>query len=373
MEKVEVHQLLSNLDYGDAISDNALALRDVLREKGYVSNIYARYIHPKVASDCRYFKEHAKRSSASNIAVFHHSIASEVSEYFKGLPDGKIMIYHNITPNHFYEPFNGRMSHLLKKGKNELKAFSRVPDLALGDSAFNAEELKSLGYRNVGVLPLLTDLRRLEGDSDRAVVERYGGDFTNIIFVGRIAPNKRIEDIIRAFCFYQRFLNPSSRLFLVGSNKEAAYGSALSGLVKRLGVRDVVFTGHVTVEELRAYYRLSHLFLCMSEHEGFCAPLLEAMFFKIPVVAYRSSAVPETMGGAGVIFNDKKVEEVAELADLILRDAELRRGIVEAQTDRLKDFDRASIGGKFIEFVESIRGAQSDRGVCGLNPGKSGR
>lgn len=356
MKGIEVHQLLSNFDYGDAISNEALELREVLRSRGYASNIYAKYIHPKVASDCLNYGKHRKRSNAENIAVFHHSIASEVSEYFRAIPDKKIMIYHNITPSRFFEPFDSGLAYLLKRGRDELKGLSSVPALALGDSTYNAEELKTLGYRNVAVLPLIINTGYLDEEPDEAVMRKYGdGGFTNVIFVGRVAPNKKFEDIIKAFSFYQRFINQSSRLFLVGSHKETErYYTALFGLVERLGAKNVVFTGHVTRSELTAYYRLAHLFLCMSEHEGFCAPLIEAMHFRIPVLAYCSSAVPETMGYAGVLFHEKRYEEVAELMDAVLKDPALKNRIIEAQTRRVGDFDRAKAGERFIEYVEAV-------------------
>lgn len=356
--RTEVHQLLSNFDYGDAISNEALEIRDVLRSHGFASNIYARYIHPKVASDCLNYKEHRKRSNAENIAVFHHSIGSEVSEYFRAIPDKKIMIYHNITPSRFYEPYDSRYAYLLKRGRDELKGFSSVPALALGDSTYNADELKTLGYRNVGVLPLLIDIGKFDAEPDPAVTARYGGGSTNVIFVGRVAPNKKFEDVIKAFSFYQRFINQSSRLFLVGSYGEAdLYQASLKAFAESLGAKDVVFTGHVTRAELTAYYRLAHIFLCMSEHEGFCAPLLEAMYFNIPVLAYRSCAVPETMGRAGVVFDEKRYEEVAELMDVVMTDAVFRKKLLSAQAERLKDFDKAKIGERFIEHIRAVAGA----------------
>ncbi|MBI2414146.1 MAG: glycosyltransferase [Deltaproteobacteria bacterium] len=354
---MEVHQLLSNMDGGDAISNEALELRDILRLNGYESEIYARFIHPGVSSECRFYKEHRKRSSARNIAILHHSIGSEVSEYFRGLPDRKIMIYHNITPSAYFEPFDSRHAYLLKKGRYELKTFAAVPDLALGDSDYNAEELRSLGYGNVAVLPLPINTRHFDAEPEAAVMGRYKDQLTNIIFVGRVAPNKRFEDVIKAFSFYQRFINPSSRLFLVGSYRETdRYFTALKALAENLGARDVIFTGHVTKEELAAYYRLAHIFLCMSEHEGFCVPLLEAMHLNIPVLAYRASAVPETMGYAGVLFSEKRYEEIAELMDAVLTNPALKSRILSAQSERLKDFDRVKTGERFIEYVRSVAG-----------------
>ncbi|MBI5902955.1 MAG: glycosyltransferase family 4 protein [Deltaproteobacteria bacterium] len=353
---IEVHQLLSNLDYGDAISNQAIELRGILRSRGYGSNIYARYIHPRMNSECYFYREHSKRSSGENVVIFHHSIASEVSDYILGLPDKKIMVYHNITPGRFFLPFDRDLAYLLKKGREELKNLAGVPFLALGDSGFNAEELRALGYRNVDTLPIIIDRGLLSSKPDQGVMGRYNDGKTNVLFVGRVVPNKRFEDIIKAFYFYQRHINRSSRLLLVGSYKNLEnYHAALAGLVKRLGLEDVVFAGHVTQSELNAYYRSSHLFLCMSEHEGFCVPLVEAMHFNLPVLAFASSAVPETLGNGGILFREKRYEEVAELMDLVLTDEDIRRKITEAQKIKLKDFDGKKIGELFISHIEAVR------------------
>lgn len=353
---VEVHQLMSNLDYGDAISNHAIEIRDILRSKGYTSHIYARYIHPKVKGECYFYTQHKKRSSGRNIAIFHHSIASEVSEYVKSLPDKKIMIYHNITPGHFFGPYNSHLTYLSTKGRNELKDFSSVPILALGDSEYNADELKGLGYPRVGVLPIIMKIRDLEKEPEKKIINKYSDSLTNIIFVGRVVPNKRFEDILKAFYFYQRFINVDSRLFLVGSyNNFENYYQALLDIAKRLQIKNVIFTGHVTQPELIAYYKLSHIFLCMSEHEGFCVPLLEAMYFGIPVLAFSSSVVPETMGGAGIVFKEKRYEEVAELINFVISDDEMRKKIIEVQGKRLLDFDREKIANQLHTYIEMVR------------------
>ncbi|MBI5642863.1 MAG: glycosyltransferase [Deltaproteobacteria bacterium] len=353
---IEVHQLLSNMDSGDAISNDAIELRNILRSRGYESNIYARFIHPDAAAECQPYKEHRKRSLAKNIAIFHHSIASEVSEYVRGAPDKKIMIYHNITPGHFFAPYDSHHAYLLKKGREDLKAYSGVPLLALGDSSYNAAELKGLDYPNVDVLPIVIGTKHLDSEPDKEVLKRYSDGKTNILFVGRIAPNKKIEDIIKAFYFFQKYIQPSSRLLLAGSCKNMEnYRSTLEGLAEKLGAKDVVFTGHVKLPEIIACYRSSHLFLCMSEHEGFCVPLLEAMHFDIPVLAFESSAVPETMGYGGIVFKEKKWEEVAELMNIVLADKALKKKVIEAQRRRLKDFDAEKIGERFLEYIEAVR------------------
>ena len=353
---VEVHQLLPNLDYGDAISNHAMEIRAILRSHGYNSNIYARYIHPKVAGECFPYKEHLKRSSPNNIVVFHHSIGSEVSEYVKTLPDRKIMIYHNITPGHFFAPYDSHLTHLLIKGREDLKEFVGVPILALGDSEYNADELRNVGYPNVEVLPIITNFKNIDIPPDERTIRKYNGTATNILFVGRVSPNKKQEDIIKTFCFYQRYINPDSRLFLVGScQNPAGYYNSLLNIIKKLDVKNVIFTDHTTQQELAAYYKLGNVFLSMSEHEGFGVPLLEAMHFHIPVLAFSSSAVPETMGDAGILFKEKRHEEIAELINLVATNSDVRGRIISSQNKRLLDFDARKIGEKLMSFIETVK------------------
>ncbi len=355
---LEIHQILPNLDCGDAISNHALEIRDILHARGYKSNIYAKMIHPAVADRCYYYSKHQRRSSKKNIIIFHYSIGSDLSEYVKSLPDRKIMIYHNITPPHFFAPFDSHISYLLKKGRDGLKEFASVPELALGDSQYNADELKGLGYRNVNVLPIIMNTKHLDISPDEDVIKKYNDGFTNIMFVGRVVPNKKFEDIIKVFYFYKRFINGKSRLFLVGPDRIIEnYRAGLSAMIKKLGLEDAIFTGHITNAELAAYYKISHVFIGMSEHEGFCVPLLEAMYFNIPVVAFASSAVAETMGDAGIVFKDKKYEESAELIDIVLSDTALREKIIASQRKRLLDFDKEKIAEKLISYVEGLHAA----------------
>ncbi|MBI5181717.1 MAG: glycosyltransferase, partial [Nitrospirae bacterium] len=245
---VEVHQLLPNLDFGDAIGNYSLEIRDILRSRGYISNIYVRQRHPKVKNQCYLYAKHKGRSSNKNIVIFHHAIGSEVSEYVKTLPDKKIMIYHNITPAHFFANYDSHVAYLVKKGREELKELSRVPVLALGDSQYNADELKGLGYPRVDVLPIIVNFKSLETAPDKNTMNKYHDGMTNILFVGRVVPNKRYEDIIKTFYFYQHYINSDSRLFLAGSHHPylGSYSKALSALVDKLGVKNVVFTGHAT-------------------------------------------------------------------------------------------------------------------------------
>jgi len=229
-------------------------------------------------------------------------------------------------------------------------------DYALADSEYNAKELRKLHYCcSVDVMPILLSFEDYEKQPDAQTVEEFGDGKTNIIFTGRIAPNKKQEDVINAFYHYQKYYNPDSRLILVGSyfNMEGYY-EQLRDYVQKLGAKDVVFTGHVSFEKMLGCYHGADLFLCMSEHEGFCVPLLEAMYFDIPIVAYQSSAIGYTLGGSGILLDKKNPLETAGVMDKVIRDEALRNRILSKQRKRLQDFGKERTERLFMEKIEGF-------------------
>ena len=237
-----------------------------------------------------------------------------------------MVIYHNITPAHFFLGFHPHLAGLCHHGRRELAAFAPRTELALGDSEFNRRELEQAGFARTGVLPIVLDLALYERPPSAVVRRLYDDGRTNVLFVGRIIPNKKIDDLIRSFAFFQRFVKPHSRLLLVGDHRGfERYLDRLQELVRELRVDEVVFTGQVDDDELYAYYRLADVFLCLSEHEGFGVPLQEAMLFGVPVVAYDAGAVRETLRGGGLLLKDKSPELVAELLDRVTHGGDLRR------------------------------------------------
>lgn len=351
---MEIHQLLPDFHFGDAISNYALELQKVLKERGYRSNIYVDVCDPSMRAFCMHYKEHKKASSPKNIMMFHYAIYSEVYNYIRDIPDKKIIIYHNITPHHFFDKHD-LLHSLANKGRKMLKSFHDIPHMSIAVSEFNALELKELGFKNINVLPVIVDFQRFKTPPSQSVLERYNNGYTNLIFVGRLVPNKKHEDIIKTFYFYKRHINPESRLFLVGSYAGMeAYYESLKFLVNDLGLDDVIFTGKVQFDELIAYYKLSDLLLCLSEHEGFCVPLLEAMYLDIPVVAYSAAGVPYTLGKAGILLNEKNYVEIAELIDLVTKDEELKNKLINNQRKKLVEYNTDKIANKFIKYIEEM-------------------
>lgn len=341
---MQVHQILPNFSYGDAIGNDALAIRRLLREWGYPSDIYAQHVHTKLRSEAILYSHYRKVSSRENVLIFHFSIGSEVTSFVTGLPDRKIMVYHNITPDHFFVGINSRVADRCRRGRLELARLAPFIHLALGVSEFNRRELEDLGFRRTGVLPILLDPEGYAAEPSPTVLRRLGSG-TTILHVGRIVPNKRIEDLVKTLYFYRR-LDPESRLVLVGTDVDMEnYASALVQMADHLGLSEqVCFAGQVPVEELVAYYRAASCYLCLSEHEGFCVPILEAMHFDLPVVAYAATGVPSTLGDAGILVHEKDFPVIAELIHRVVHDAGLRKAVIAGQRRRLGAFAREAIG-----------------------------
>ena len=345
---MEIHQLVAGFGQGDAISNEALTLQKMFREWGYQSFIFCdpQHMSPETRGDCFDYAEHKAHSSSQHILIYHFSIGSRVSDYFVRADDKKILIYHNITPAHFFQVFDAQRALILHQGRQQLAVLKNIPDLALGDSAFNEQELKDAGFKQTGVLPITIDWDVFaHQEPSRSVMKAQGNDAaTSFIFVGRIVPNKKIEDIISFFFYYQKYYNPLSRLFLIGSYAGMEkYYTYLRSLVIDLKLNNVFFSGHTSFADLVAYYRLSHQFISMSEHEGFCIPLVEAMFFGLPVLGYESSAVGETMGASGIHFSRKDYTLWAETAHRVQTDQAFRAAVIARQKVRLGDFSLSRV------------------------------
>jgi glycosyltransferase involved in cell wall biosynthesis len=352
---VEVHQFSTSLTYGDAISDEMLEIQKVLREKGYQSEIFIRFYDPRLAKYVRDYREYKKLSSSQNVIIFHFSIGSPVSKMFFRVLDKKIMIYHNITPFEYFLDFHRILARECYKGRLEIKLFVDKVNLALGDSEYNRQELAEVGYPQTGVLPILLDFSKFDIQGDPLTQAIFSTGKTTLLYVGRLIPNKKFEEIIKTFYFYKKYFNTNSQLILAGDYRGVErYLASLLGLVDKLELKDVHFTGHVEFPELVSFYRLADIYLSLSEHEGFGVPLLEAFYMKVPVVAFAAGAVEETMNGGGVILRKKDFLKTAALVQEIIRDQELRRKIVQSQQRALEKYKRENVSRILLEYVEGV-------------------
>ncbi len=330
--------MLPNFSYGDAVGNHVRALQGAFRRRGHPSGIFAQVRHPRLRSFSHDYSEYPALDSRENLCLYHFSIGSFLSRFYGRLRSRKALVYHNITPPGYLRGVNRRAEYECRRGREELRGLAGVTELALADSEFNRLELEEMGYRQTEVMPILVPFADYDVPPRRELLNRFGGGMTNVLHVGRFVPNKRIDDVVRSFAVYRK-INRRSRLILVGTDAGFEnYSSAVRELAARLGLDEVHLAGHVDFEELCTFYRLADLYLLMSEHEGFCVPLLEAMHFGVPVIAYRAAAVPGTLGGAGILVDEKRFDEIAELMDRVVTDTDLRKKMVSAGRERLKEF-----------------------------------
>ncbi|MBI1870766.1 MAG: glycosyltransferase family 4 protein [Chlamydiae bacterium] len=352
---MEISQFVPGFLDGDAISNYAVQLQKIIQGWGLVSHIYgvSRHVHSLVPDRCLDVRTY--RADARNIAIYHFSVGSEMTDFFMRLPEKKVLIYHNVTPPQYFHAISEEKASVLRKGREELKKLASVPDLSLAVSPYNVQELGEAGFKNPKVFPLLLNLEDLNRMPNPKILRQFKKKTLNILFVGRVAPNKKIEDVILSFYYVKKFLEPKARLFIVGAfagmDRYLAY---LRALAIELDLQDIFFQGHVTEKDLVAYYRLAHLFLCMSEHEGFCIPLLEAMHFNVPVLAFDATGVPGTLGGAGVLVKRKEYPAISEMIMTLYKDKNFREAVIQKQKGRLKDFDRERWAQKFKRLLEPL-------------------
>ena len=353
---VAVHQVLATLGYGDAIGNEVLGIATVLRDAGYASNIYVQTADSRLEHLTVDYRDILADSRPDNILIHHFSIGSRASRVAFALPDRMILVYHNITPPEYFIGVNPTLVQQCYTGRRELRAYAHRCDLALGDSEFNRAELEQMGFSRTAVLPVVPSFAHLDVEPNALIARDFDDAWTNILFVGRLIPNKRIEDLVRFFHAYRHKYNPCARLLLVGSHRGFEdYLASLSSLIERLRTPDVYFLGHVSNEELTALYDVADVFLSASEHEGFCVPLVEAFWKRIPVIAFDAAAVPATMDGAGVLYDHKDSRHVASLMHTVLSDCELANEIVRTQDAALERLRQKDFDATLRRFVDQVR------------------
>ncbi len=353
-----VHQFHPVVTFGDAISNHMISLQRILRGWGRRSDIICEHPDPSFEGAARTFQQYRKRVAPGDLLLLHHSMgySPEVMEWIRRSPGRKVLIYHNITPADYFAGVNSAYREAAWLGRQQLKQIIPLVDQGWGDSEYNCRELVEAGLAACRVLPIVFDPSFYDIQPDLAMLSRLRAAPGPIaIFVGRVVPNKRLEDVILAFQHLKSHLQPKARLYLIGSSHQMQpYLSYLETLVAKLALMDVHLVGHVSKPELVALYQCADLFVCMSEHEGFGVPLIEAMHFGVPVVAYASTAVPETMGNAGIQIIHKDFAAVAELLGMLLENGELRMRVIAQQKERVKHFYPASVAEILAGNLESL-------------------
>lgn len=355
---MRVDQLIPAFHHGDAIGDTALHLKHFLRSRGFSSEIICLNRDEGLEGDSVLFDEYAPPGK-EDVTILHFALPSPLTKALREMPGRKGIIYHNITPPGFFSGFSTEMARISEWGRRELRSLTPVADFALADSEYNRQELFDFGFKNTAVFPLFVDFSRYERPHSRFVYDLYKDDRVNILFVGRIVPNKKVENLIKVVFYYKKYISPLVRLIVIGKTSSLpSYYRSLVRLADEFYLKpdELFFTGHIPDEEMYALYKASDVFLSMSEHEGFGLPFIESMVFDLPVLAYDCTAVPFTLDGAGVLFRTGQVDKAAEMVDIFVRDKALRDKVILGQRERLKKFSPENRERVLLRCLEDVTG-----------------
>ncbi|MBK8905048.1 MAG: glycosyltransferase [Anaerolineaceae bacterium] len=340
---MRIHQLVPSMSPGDATSNHILEIDKRLSKWGFESYIYAQHTSHELQEQVRLIEDlRPYLNQKSDLLIYHYGIFHTSAYYFHAASCRRMLVYHNITPAHMFAGWDKYNQTNCRLGRLMLQTLKEC-DLAVGDSDFNRQELVASGFDAVktAVIPIflpVDEWQNLPVDTHLQSALKQPGK-TNWLSVGRVAPNKAIEDVIRLFYVYKNDVNPQAHLYLVGSLSIQSYVQALQELVASLNLTNYVsFSGRVSNSQLKTYYQNAHLFLSASRHEGFCVPLIESMFFELPILARNATVIPETMGQSGILFNTLDHLAVAHTAHLMVTDNALRQQIINTQKLRLQAF-----------------------------------
>jgi glycosyltransferase involved in cell wall biosynthesis len=326
-----VHQLLPAAAPRDAITDQAFIWRDLLQGWGFESEIVAEHLHPDLARPVRPFDRAGRQLLNDGGLVLHYAIRSETAEAALRARGPLAVYYHNITPGDLLRDFNPGVAELCDRGRRALTLFRGRTAAAMAASSFSAAELRDAGLDDATVVPLMLDL-------PPEVPRREPNPEPIVLTVGRIVPNKRLEDVMKAFALYRRHHAPDALLVIVGSDAGFEnYRRALDVLVARVGGDGIVFTGPISEEDRDAWYDKADVYVSMSVHEGFCLPLIEALAHGVPVVARDAGAMRETLGGSGVVLDGTDLPLVAEALHELASSPSTRSMLFDAADARLAE------------------------------------
>src|SRR3989454_6787235 len=341
------HQFHPVVAYGDAIGNDAFELQRMFWASGVRSDLFAWEAKPEVRGLVRDWKDLERITNRDGLLLVHHSRGNDVVSDVARPPVRRAVVYHNIPPGRYFEGLNEHARRYAELGREQLAEVAKGAGCGFADGEYNRRELEEAGCANTAVVPIAIDWEQFDVPPDPEVAGRLKDERTTILAVGQILPQKAIHDVIASFAKY-RESDRSARLYLVGSTAMSGqYLARLREQVARAGLDDAVtFAGSVTVEQLVGYYRGATAFVTLSDHEGFCVPLLEAMRSDLPIVAHSAGAIPETLGDAGILLEDKSPDKAAAAIERVVGDGALRRELIEKGYRRVDEFSRDKVAGR---------------------------
>jgi len=347
-----VHQFHSGCAEGDGVTNGMFFTQRLLRELGYQSEIFVEHVPAELIGRVHSMKRYS--SNAKALFLQHHSMGHDVDHWLNSLTERRVIVYHNITPAHFF-PDDGPFFHYSVKGRQQLSDWRADFKGAIADSPLNAKELNKLGYSNIEVIPLLVDCDKLVNALFDSDVGLQVSDL-NVLFVGRLASNKSQHQLIEVIYYLKQLYSERNiKLWLAGSGANTPYGQRLQGLIEQNDLIDnVTLLGKVPDPQLLGLYRQADVLLCMSEHEGFGMPLIESMLFSTPVLALNSSNIKDTLGKGGIVFNAAPALHIAALIKQVATDESLHAQLLKAQNSHIQQFQSAKLKQQLDAFINRI-------------------
>ena len=346
-----VHQVLPSLHVADASGAHTLHARDALRAAGFASELFVGHVDGPLRHEAHDIAELDDFVvPGRTILVYQLAVGSTIVDLLMRRAEPLVVNYHNLTPASFFWQWAPDWLGAVESGRQQLHRLAPRVVHAIAVSAFNERDLRAAGYRSTSVVAPFVDVAAFGPVAEGERARSQGG--ASWLFVGKLLPHKAAHDLVKALAAYRRSFDPAATLALVGGHPVAAYARAVSEYALALGLGDAVeLVGSVTHEELTARYRAADVFVCLSDHEGFCFPLLEAMHHHVPVVGFAAGAVADTAGPAGLILSDKAPSRVATAVHRVLADAELRTTLVAAGRDRLGRFDLEETKARYADTI----------------------
>lgn len=354
-----IDQVIPAIVEHDAVSNHTFEAQRLLVEMGFESEIFARIVGPGCVGRVRPIDELPDLGEKRQWLLYQSSIGSPAAEVFARHRGRKLIDYHNITPAELVERWIPPLGEEARLGRRQLTELAPLVVAGFADSAYNATELDHAGVARTRVVPVLVETANVEAAPDPAVLARLitakGGGGSDWLFVGQLAPHKAQHDVVKALACYRAAYDPAARLHLVGREMGSAYRDALQRYVASLGLAAAVeLPGSVPAAALAAYYAAADVFVCCSDHEGFCAPVVEAMHRRVPVVANDVAALPETVGEGGLLLDAKDPVLVAAAVHEVLTTPGAREALVEAGQSQAA---RYSLEASRAAFRDGIREA----------------
>lgn len=361
-----IDQFLPNYSLRDAIGGHVTNIQKLLKDRGYYSEIFVEQPHPHTTKLAHLYETFDNFHARDGIMLYHYSIGSRLPDFMLGYRNFKMIDYHNITPpDYFRDPEDWNIYQACRRGLRQMDKVRILGHTGWADSAYNAQELVELGFDKYDVLPIMRDYKFLSTLPDVEAAKSIIADGKkNIIFVGRLMPHKAQHDLLQLYKLFHDHVDKNSRLILV-SNGPVSYQRKLMQLCKDLdltvaanmsekyaGKANILFPGDIDDQTMSTLYRHSHMFLCMSEHEGFCVPLVEAMFFGLPIIANPVTAVPETLGlETGLLFKKDDVGAIVEGMAAVVQQPALAASLKDAAIKRSKAYSWPALEKRFDECL----------------------